>query len=70
MEIFACDTCQHVDMVDGESKTATGQMICTQCRTGSWHHVFEYEVYDPTRHFNVINRSSGYDPNYGNVSFS
>lgn len=70
MELYACDTCNHVDYLEHGQTLAVGQALCSKCKTGDWHGMFEYEPYSPSKHPNVVNRSSGFDPTHGNVSFS
>ena len=64
MELFCCDQCGHVDIVDlayprGIPQTShTPRLVCTLCQTGQWHGHFPLQKYDPNKD-NVINRPKG-----------
>ncbi len=59
MQLFVCDNCGCVDMVDDPTELVPGNSHCQYCKSGSWHHVFEREQYDVNKHPNVVNRSGG-----------
>ena len=56
-DLFVCKQCKHID-----SKAITalvgGVDTCTLCRSGRWHNQFEYELYDPERHFMILESDS------------
>ena len=67
MDMFCCDKCGHVDVTDlaypdgppeSKEKDKAPELICTQCQTGQWHNLFNYERYRPGFD-QVINRPTG-----------
>lgn len=59
---FVCTRCVHVDDVDlahsGQLPADPEKQLCTFCKTGTWHGLFEYLEYNPEKDM-VINRPSG-----------
>ncbi|QVD49115.1 hypothetical protein LUCX_45 [Xanthomonas phage vB_XciM_LucasX] len=58
---FVCDTCGTVDRLEfayPDGKLPTGEFKCTQCQTGTWHHLTTKRAYDPSKDL-VVNRPSG-----------
>ena len=46
-DLFCCTKCKHVDSAALANIESVGPtMLCTMCKTGKWHDVFEYKVYD------------------------
>jgi len=52
-QLFRCTQCSRVDMRDLVDSAVlrggkrTGGLVCTKCRTGSWHGQFPYMLYNP-----------------------
>lgn len=68
ISLFVCDKCGCVDAVACSPSRGDG-WLCSECRTGSWHGIFEKSEYNPDVHHDVINRENhGYDE-YGEVDF-
>jgi len=66
-ETFACERCGNVDA----TILAEGTQLCSRCRTGSWHGIWDEEKFDPAVHRGVVNRDSDTDPEELNdASFS
>lgn len=56
---FACSKCGTVDATTLDPDN-TG--LCTACRTGDWHGIWERESFDPAVHRGVNNRECDTDP--------
>lgn len=68
MDLFVCDTCNHVDAVDlayndkpmpQPTENKGVKLECTKCQTGVWHEFFPYELYKDGFDV-VVNRPSGF----------
>ena len=58
MPLFVCDRCHAIDnsalggnywdrLITGGLKATSGQILCTECNTGSWHNRFVKRIYQP-----------------------
>ena len=54
MVFFVCERCNCIDstLAPGYS----GNFICTECRTGEWHYLFDKKEYDPKVNKEMLNR--------------
>lgn len=62
MQMFACNKCNNVDLVDlvfidGKLPLNKKLQLCTKCKSGKWHDKFEEKQFDPSKDI-VINRPS------------
>lgn len=65
--LFVCELCSSVDSTNAPEYDGT--LTCTECRTGEWHHLFDKEQYDPTIHFDMVNRVNVTDDDNSSPSF-
>lgn len=60
--LFVCNRCNHVDDIElasaGPLPADPAQQLCTMCKCGQWHGLFEYLPYDPDTD-QVANRPNG-----------
>lgn len=56
MELFICKSCESVD--DMKMSPKGYDWICTECATGEWHHFFDKEKYNRSKHrcSDIVNR--------------
>lgn len=64
---FVCDKCNTVD--DDTLTDISEGFLCSQCKTGEWHEVFEQEQYDPSFHTQMLNRTGPSLDDGSEVSF-
>lgn len=75
MQMFVCENCGCVDSLMARSLMSDlpvkleGEFICSQCRTGEWHHMFDKERYDPSIHRGLLNRPDQGSPDDSEASF-
>lgn len=68
IDLFVCDNCDHVDSAL-ITPVENNRHLCHQCKEGTWHHMFQYERYDPSVHHSVINRINTQYGDLGESSF-
>lgn len=60
--LFVCSRCNHVDDAElacaGPLPSDAAQQLCSKCKCGVWHDLFDYLPYDPAVD-TVVNRPSG-----------
>lgn len=61
-QLFVCYKCHHVDDIElaftGAFPRVESEQLCTLCKTGTWHDLFEYAPYDAATDL-VVNRTNG-----------